>query len=212
MTHFRALWPHRELAKTQDHSYTLHLTSYILHLTGRSRILLDRAFFARHYSLPPGQPAQQPFPFLFQTLANGRKTAKSGKILTPSLLLPNFLAQPRRAPSLARFSFACSISAPPAKGKESAATQAIASPAERLRSAGSLATRLRALLEPAINTLWLSPQQRECYSAGQAQKTIVENSSFDLFLICFRGVFNDKFKKIMFLYLKFGLESENTFF
>ena len=31
---------------------------------------------------------------------------------TPSLLLPNFLAHPRRAPSLARFSFACSISAP----------------------------------------------------------------------------------------------------
>ena len=63
-----------------------------------------------------------------------RKTAKSGKIsrfvnipvflLTPSLLLPNFLAHPRRAPSLARFSFACSISAPPEKGKESTATQA----------------------------------------------------------------------------------------
>ena len=32
---------------------------------------------------------------------------------------------PRRAPSLARFSFACSISAPPEKGKESAATQAM---------------------------------------------------------------------------------------
>ena len=43
---------------------------------------------------------------------------------TPSLLLPNFLARPRRAPSLARFSFACSISVPPEKGKESAATQA----------------------------------------------------------------------------------------
>ena len=38
--------------------------------------------------------------------------------------LPNFLAHPRRAPSLAHFSFACSISAPPEKGKESAATQA----------------------------------------------------------------------------------------
>ena len=36
---------------------------------------------------------------------------------------PQFLAQ-RRAPSLARFSFAWSISAPPEKGKESAATQA----------------------------------------------------------------------------------------
>ena len=45
-------------------------------------------------------------------------------LLTPSLLLPNFLAHPRRAPSLARFSFACSISALPEKGKESAATQA----------------------------------------------------------------------------------------
>ena len=44
---------------------------------------------------------------------------------TPSLLLPNFLAHPRRAPSLARFSFACSISAPPEKGEESAATLAI---------------------------------------------------------------------------------------
>ena len=43
----------------------------------------------------------------------------------PSLLLPNFLAHPRRAPSLARFSFACSISARPEKGKESAATQTI---------------------------------------------------------------------------------------
>ena len=55
--------------------------------------------------------------FFFQTLANGRKTAKE--------CLPNFLAHPRRAPSLARFSFACSISAPPEKGKESAATQAM---------------------------------------------------------------------------------------
>ena len=64
----------------------------------------------------------------------GGKLRKSGKIssstpspflLTPSLLLPNFLAHPRHAPSLARFSFACSISAPPEKGKESAATQAI---------------------------------------------------------------------------------------
>ena len=43
---------------------------------------------------------------------------------TPSLLLPSFLAHPRRALSLARFSFACSISSPPEKGKESAATQA----------------------------------------------------------------------------------------
>ena len=45
------------LAKTEDHSYTLHLTSYTLHLTGRSRIFLHRAFFARHYSLPPRQPS-----------------------------------------------------------------------------------------------------------------------------------------------------------
>ena len=37
--------------------------------------------------------------------------------------MPNFLAHPRRAPSLACFSFACSISAQPEKGKESAATQ-----------------------------------------------------------------------------------------
>ena len=70
------------------------------------------------------------FPFV-----NARgKLRKSGKIssrhtpspflLTPSLRLPNFLAYPRRAPSLARFSFACSIFAPPEKGKESAATQA----------------------------------------------------------------------------------------
>ena len=44
------------------------------------------------------------------------------------------------------------------------------------------------------------------------KKKIVENSGFDLFLICFRDVFNDKSNKIMFLYLKFGLESENTFF
>ena len=33
------------------------------------------------------------------------------------------MAHPSRAPSLARFSFACSISTPPEKGKESAATQ-----------------------------------------------------------------------------------------
>ena len=62
------------------------------------------------------------FPFL-----NARgKLRKSGSpfLLTPTLLLPNFLAHPRRAPSLARFSFACSISSPPEKGKESAATQA----------------------------------------------------------------------------------------
>ena len=44
------------------------------------------------------------------------------------------------------------------------------------------------------------------------KKTIVENYSFDLFLICFQGVVNDKLKKIMFFYLKFGLESGNTFF
>ena len=47
------------------------------------------------------------------------------RVLTPSLLVPNFLAHPRRTPSLARFSFAFSISAPPEKGKESAAAQAI---------------------------------------------------------------------------------------
>ena len=46
-------------------------------------------------------------------------------LLTHSLpTLPNFLAHPRRAPSFARFSFACSISARPEKGKESAAMQA----------------------------------------------------------------------------------------
>ena len=44
-------------------------------------------------------------------------------LLTPSLLLLNFLAHPRRAPLLALFSFACSISTRPDKGKESAATQ-----------------------------------------------------------------------------------------
>ena len=38
--------------------------------------------------------------------------------------ISNFLGHLRRAPSLARFSFACSISAPPEKGKESTATQA----------------------------------------------------------------------------------------
>ena len=37
---------------------------------------------------------------------------------------PQVFAHPRRAPSLARFSLTCSISAPPGKGKESAATQA----------------------------------------------------------------------------------------
>ena len=37
---------------------------------------------------------------------------------------PQFFGSPQRAPSLARFSFACSISAPPEKGKEAAATQA----------------------------------------------------------------------------------------
>ena len=37
------------------------------------------------------------------------------------------VAHPRRAPSLTRFSFACSISVRPEKGKESAATQAILS-------------------------------------------------------------------------------------
>ena len=58
-------------------------------------------------SFPP-HPLPTPSPFL----------------LTPSLLLPNFLAHPRRVPLLARFSFACSISARPEKGKESAATQA----------------------------------------------------------------------------------------
>ena len=45
-------------------------------------------------------------------------------LLTPFLLVPNFFAHPRRAPSLARFSFACLISARPEKGKVSAATQA----------------------------------------------------------------------------------------
>ena len=49
--------PSLQLAKTLNHSYTLHLTSYTLHLTGRSRIFLHRAFFARHYSLPPRQPS-----------------------------------------------------------------------------------------------------------------------------------------------------------
>ena len=49
--------PSLQLAKTLNHSYTLHLTSYILHLTGRSRIFLHRALFARHYSLPPRQPS-----------------------------------------------------------------------------------------------------------------------------------------------------------
>ena len=40
--------------------------------------------------------------------------------------MANFFAHPRRAPSLARFSFAFSIFAPPEKlGKESAATQAM---------------------------------------------------------------------------------------
>ena len=34
------------------------------------------------------------------------------------------LSQPRDAPSLAHFSFTCLISAPPEKGKESAATEA----------------------------------------------------------------------------------------
>ena len=47
--------PSLQLAKTEDHSYTLHLTSYTLHLTGHSRIFLHRAFFTRHYSLPPRQ-------------------------------------------------------------------------------------------------------------------------------------------------------------
>ena len=42
--------PSLQLAKTEDHSY-------ILHLTDRSRIFLHRAFFARHYSLPPRQPS-----------------------------------------------------------------------------------------------------------------------------------------------------------
>ena len=42
----------------------------------------------------------------------------------PPYFSPVFLAHPRRAPPLSRFSFACSISAPPEKGKESAATQA----------------------------------------------------------------------------------------
>ena len=49
--------PSLTLAKTEDHSYTLHLTYYTLHLTGRSRIFLHRAFFARHYSLPARQPS-----------------------------------------------------------------------------------------------------------------------------------------------------------
>ena len=43
--------PSLQLAKTEDHSYTLHLTPYILHLVGRSRIFPHRAFFAGHYSL-----------------------------------------------------------------------------------------------------------------------------------------------------------------
>ena len=57
-------------------------------------------------------------------LSFSKRSQTGGKLRTPSLLLPNFLAHPRRAPSLAHFSFACSISAPPEKGKESAATQA----------------------------------------------------------------------------------------
>ena len=55
----------------------------------------------------------------------GGKLWKSDKILTHTLLTsPQFFGSPRRAPSLARFSFACSISAPPEKGKESTAKQA----------------------------------------------------------------------------------------
>ena len=111
-----------------------HYRQTQLTLPWSQRLSFNIIFFHLEICGAKRQPAQQPFPFLFQTLANGRKTAKSGKIssrgrgcpflLTPSLLLPNFLAHPRRAPSLARFSFACSISSPPEKGKESAATQA----------------------------------------------------------------------------------------
>ena len=43
--------PSLQLAKT----WGTILTPYILHLTGRSRIFLHRAFFAWHYSLPPHQ-------------------------------------------------------------------------------------------------------------------------------------------------------------
>ena len=42
----------------------------------------------------------------------------------PSFFLQPVFAHPRRAPSLALFSLTCSISAPPGKGKELAATQA----------------------------------------------------------------------------------------
>ena len=49
--------PSLQLAKTEDHSYNSIVTPYTLHLTGRSRIFLHKAFFARHYSLPPHQPS-----------------------------------------------------------------------------------------------------------------------------------------------------------
>ena len=59
--------PSLQLAKTEDHCYTLHLqllhlTPYILHLTSYTlhvvrEFFLHKAFFARHYSLPPRQPS-----------------------------------------------------------------------------------------------------------------------------------------------------------
>ena len=44
------------------------------------------------------------------------------------------------------------------------------------------------------------------------QKKIIENFSFDRFLLCFQGSFNDKLRKKISYYLKFGQESGNTLF
>ena len=58
------------------------------------------------------------------SLRSSRFLSFSKRSRTVGKLRNFFLAHPRRAPSLARFSLACLISARPEKGKESAATQA----------------------------------------------------------------------------------------
>ena len=52
-----------------------------------------------------------PFPNAREQEENCERVTKSPFLLTPSPLLPNFFAHPRRAPSLARFLLACSIRA-----------------------------------------------------------------------------------------------------
>ena len=50
----------------------------------------------------------------------------------------------------------------------------------------------------------------EMRSAVYTPKNIVENSSFDSFMLCFQGVFNVTLRKMMLYCLKFGKESGNT--